>query len=181
MQIKETTLSGLIIIEPKLFKDNRGYFLETYQNLRYKEINVPNFVQDNISRSNKNTLRGLHYQLPHEQGKLVSVTRGIVWDVAVDIRKNSSTFGQWFGITLSDENHLQMYIPPGFAHGFCVISEVADFQYKCTDFYTPSAEQGIAWDDPTFNIEWPISKPVLSPKDKTYPYLKEIPHERLFA
>lgn len=181
MKISTAPLEGLIIIEPKVFVDARGYFFETFQSQRYADLGIPAFVQDNVSRSNKNVLRGLHYQLPHAQGKLVWVTRGSVWDVVIDIRVKSPTFGQWFGITLSDENHLQMYIPPGFAHGFCVQSEVADFHYKCTDFYTPSAEHGIRWNDPKLNIPWPISHPITSPKDDIYPTLNEIPHDQLFA
>ncbi|RDI44795.1 dTDP-4-dehydrorhamnose 3,5-epimerase [Aquicella lusitana] len=174
-------LSGLLIIEPRVFKDSRGYFFETHQQTRYGSLRIPHFVQDNVSRSHRNVLRGLHYQLPHAQGKLVWVTRGSVWDVVVDIRKSSPTFGQWFGITLSDENHIQMYIPPGFAHGFCVLSEEADFHYKCTDYYAPSYEHGIAWNDARLNIAWPVSSPVLSPKDEIYPALHEIAHENLFT
>ncbi len=130
-------LAGLIIIEPKVFKDNRGYFYEGFQQKRYSELGIPAFVQDNSSRSTRNVIRGLHYQLPAIQGKLVDVTRGKVWDVVIDIRVSSPTFGQWAGFTLSDENHIQFYIPPGFAHGFCVLSEEADFYYKCTDYYIP--------------------------------------------
>lgn len=181
MKVTEAPLSGLMIFEPRIFADNRGYFYEVFQQNRYAECGLPRFVQDNVSRSKQNTLRGLHYQLPHEQGKLVWVTRGTVWDVAVDIRRTSPTFGQWFAITLSDENHTQMYIPPGFAHGFCVLSEEADFYYKCTDFYAPSSEQGIAWNDVNLNIPWPIKNPILSPKDEIYPSLYEITHECLFT
>lgn len=181
MQITTSALHGLMIIQPKIFQDNRGYFYEVFQQKRYEEMGIPAFVQDNFSRSTRNVLRGLHYQLPNPQGKLVYVTRGSVWDVAVDIRKSSPTFGQWFGITLSDENHTQLYIPPGFAHGFCVLSDEADFHYKCTDYYTPGAEQGIAWNDTTLNIPWPVQHPVLSPKDEIFPFLHEHTHEKLFA
>lgn len=181
MNIIDAPLSGLIIIEPRTFTDSRGYFFEMYQQERYQALGIPPLVQDNASRSKKGVLRGLHYQLPHAQGKLVGVTRGEVWDVVVDIRQSSPTFGKWFGITLSEENHRQMYIPPGFAHGFCVLSQEADFYYKCTDYYTPSAEQGIRWDDPEIAISWPIEKPILSPKDEIYPSLKEIPHDKLFT
>lgn len=174
-------LAGLIIINPRVFKDDRGYFFETFQEQRYKELGIPNFVQDNISRSQKNVLRGLHYQRPHTQGKLVSVIVGSVWDVVVDIRRSSPTFGQWFGITLSEENHTQMYIPPGFAHGFCVLSDEVIFAYKCTDFYAPKAEHGIAWNDPGLGIAWPITQPILSPKDEMYANLNEIAHDDLFA
>lgn len=181
MKMTEGPLSGLLIFEPKIFNDNRGYFFEVFQAERYADVGIPPFVQDNISRSTKNVLRGLHYQLPRAQGKLVWVTRGTVWDIALDIRVSSPTFGQWFSIILSDENHTQMYIPPGFAHGFCVLSDEADFYYKCTDFYTPKAEHGIAWNDTNLNIPWPIQHPILSPKDEVYPHLKDIPHENLFA
>jgi len=181
MQITTSPLHGLMIIQPKIFQDNRGYFYEVFQQKRYEEMGIPAFVQDNFSRSTRNVLRGLHYQLPNPQGKLVYVTRGSVWDVAVDIRKSSPTFGQWFGMELNDENHTQLYIPPGFAHGFCVLSDEADFHYKCTDYYTPGAEQGIAWNDATLNIPWPVQNPVLSPKDELFPCLHEHTHEKLFA
>lgn len=180
MKTKEAPLEGLIIIEPSVFNDNRGYFYEGYQQQRYAQLNMPSLVQDNVSRSQNNVIRGLHYQLPHAQGKLVGVTHGKVWDVVVDIRVKSSTFGQWFGIELSDENHIQMYVPPGFAHGFCVLSDSADFYYKCSDFYTPGCEHGIIWNDPSLNIHWPTTTPILSPKDEIYPSLREIPHEQLF-
>ena len=181
MKIMEAPLNGLIIIEPRIFNDSRGYFFEDYQKERYQELGIPEFVQHNLSRSTRNVLRGLHYQLPHAQGKLVGVTRGHVWDVVVDIRVNSKTFGQWFGIDLTDENHLQMYVPPGFAHGFCVLSDEADFYYKCTDFYTPACERGIIWNDARLNIAWPVKNPILSPKDEVYSSLHEIAHEQLFA
>lgn len=181
MDITESNLPGLLIITPTVFTDSRGYFFEDFQQARYAHHGIPPFVQHNLSRSKRNVLRGLHYQEPRAQGKLVGVTRGVVWDVAVDIRTNSPTFGQWFGITLSDENHTQLYIPPGFAHGFCVLSEEADFYYKCTDYYNPACEQGIAWDDKTLNIAWPITNPLLSDKDKTYPTLASLSHEQLLA
>lgn len=181
MKITKTPLEGLLIIEPSIFKDERGYFFESYQQHRYAELGLPIFVQDNYSRSNKNVLRGLHYQFPHSQGKLVGVTRGSVWDVAVDIRQSSPTFGEWFSVTLSDENHLQMYIPPGFAHGFCVLSDIAEFYYKCSEYYKPNCECGIAWNDPHINIPWPIAHPILSTKDEMHPLLTEIYHDKLFA
>lgn len=181
MKITKTPLEGLLIIEPHVFKDNRGYFYESFQQERYSKAGMPLFVQDNVSHSSANTLRGLHYQLPRPQGKLVWVTQGTVWDVAVDVRASSPTFGEWYSITLSSDNHTQMYIPPGFAHGFCVLSETAVFHYKCTDFYAPECEHGIRWDDPSLNITWPISNPVLSTKDSTYPTLEEMTHEQLFA
>jgi len=181
MKITKTPLSGLLIIEPTIFSDNRGYFFEEYQQERYVEHQIPTFVQHNVSRSKRNVLRGLHYQSPNGQGKLVNVIRGKVWDVAVDIRVNSPTFKQWFGITLSDETHTQFYIPPGFAHGFCVLSDEADFCYKCTAYYHPESEHGLAWNDPALNISWPIQSPILSPKDETYITLNKIPHEQLFT
>lgn len=181
MKTKIAPLPGLIIIEPAIFSDNRGYFYEGYQQKRYQELGIPSFVQDNVSRSSRHVIRGLHYQKPDAQGKLVGVTHGAVWDVVVDIRLSSPTFGEWFGITLSDDNHMQMYIPPGFAHGFCVLSETADFYYKCTGFYTPTHERGIIWNDKKINIPWPAESPILSPKDEVYRSLHEIPHEQLFT
>ncbi len=181
MKISAGPLNGLMIIEPRIFSDERGEFFETYQQERYTQHGIPPFVQDNTSRSKRNVMRGLHFQLPHPQGKLVYVTRGEVWDVVVDIRVSSSSFGQWFGITLSEQNHTQMYVPPGFAHGFCVLSDEADFHYKCTDFYMPGAEHGIIWNDASLNIPWPVKTPLLSPKDAALPLLHEIPHEQLFA
>lgn len=181
MKVTETNLSGLLLIEPKILTDNRGYFFEGAQQTRYGQYGIPPFVQQNLSRSKKNVLRGLHYQLPQAQGKLVGVTHGEVWDVAVDIRRSSPTFGQWFGTVLNDQQHAQLYIPPGFAHGFCVLSESADFYYLCTDFYAPSCEHGILWNDPTLNIAWPVQQPILSAKDETYLHLNQIDHEKLFA
>jgi len=180
MKVIDTPIKGLKIIEPRTFKDERGYFYEAYQEARYREHGIPRFVQDNTSRSQKNVLRGLHYQQPKAQGKLVGVTRGAVWDVAVDIRKGSSSFGKWFGTELSDENCRQLYIPSGFAHGFCVLSDEADFYYKCTEFYSPETERGICWNDETLKIDWPVINPVLSPKDTIYPSLRDIPDEKLF-
>jgi len=180
MKISAGPLAGLLIIEPSVFSDERGYFFETFQQHRYAEHGIPPFVQDNSSHSKRHVVRGLHYQLPHGQGKLVWVTRGEVWDVMVDIRVKSPTFGQWFAMTLNEKTHTQIYIPPGFAHGFCVLSDAADFHYKCTDFYKPGAEHGIAWNDPTINIPWPVKTPLLSPKDAKYPPLHEIAHEQLF-
>lgn len=180
MNITKTPLEGLIVVQPNVFTDDRGYFYEAYQQKRFAD-KIPAFVQDNVSRSKQGILRGLHYQLPNAQGKLVGVTRGTVWDVAVDIRRSSPTFGQWFGITLSDENHTQMFIPPGFAHGFCVLSDEADFYYKCTDYYSPECDRGIAWDDPTINISWPHKNPLISLKDAQLPLLAEISDEQLFA
>ena len=175
MKITTTALPGVLIIEPKAFGDARGFFLETFQSERYAKagITLP-FVQDNHSRSQRGVLRGLHLQSNRPQGKLVSVSRGSVFDVAVDIDPQSATFGQHVGVELSDDNHLQLWIPPGYAHGFCVLSEVADFQYKCTDFYYPEDEAGIIWNDPDVNIAWPLDNPLLSEKDQKLPRLREL-------
>lgn len=181
MKIIAAELSGLFIFEPAIYQDSRGYFVEIYQAERFAELGIPPFVQDNYSHSIKNVIRGLHYQYPHAQGKLVGVTKGSVWDVAVDLRRSSKTFGKWFGITLDDQSHRQMYIPPGFAHGFCVLSDGADFYYKCTAPYAPQYEQGIAWNDNDLKITWPIADPILSKKDAAFPRLKEINHEKFFA
>lgn len=181
MKVTDAPLAGLKIIEPDIFTDNRGYFSEVFQQKRYAELGLPPFVQDNISRSKRHVIRGLHYQLPNPQGKLVWVSRGTVLDVIVDIRIHSETFGQWFSIQLDDQKGTQLYIPPGFAHGFCVLSEEADFYYKCTDFYSPGNEHGIAWNDKNLAIDWPIDHPILSRKDAEYPRLSDIPNEKLFA
>lgn len=167
MNVIETPLRDCVIIEPTVFGDERGFFLETFQSSRYAElagITQP-FVQDNHSRSSKGVLRGLHFQKTKTQGKLVRVVRGEVYDVAVDIRKNSPTFGQWEGIVLSEYNKKQLWVPPGFAHGFVVTSDIADFEYKCTDFYDPSDEGSIIWNDPDLGIHWPVQEPILSGKD----------------
>lgn len=175
-----TTLPGVIMVQPKKFTDNRGFFLETFQQLRYPEFGITKpFVQDNLSRSFKGVLRGLHYQLKHPQSKLVYVTRGTVLDIVVDIRIGSPTFAQWFSQILSDENHLQLYIPEGFAHGFVTLSDEADFIYKCTEYYYPQYEQGVIWSDPEININWQITNPILSVKDSKYNLLKDIPRELL--
>ncbi len=180
MRFIETELKEVILVEPAVFHDPRGWFFETYHARKYAQgrIHGP-FVQDNYSHSVHGTLRGLHYQLKHGQGKLVTVVEGTVFDVAVDIRRGSPTFGNWLGIELSAQNKRQLYIPPGFAHGFCVLSETAGVIYKCTDFYAPDDEGGIVWDDRTINIHWPVAAPCLSDKDKTYPTLAELPDNRL--
>lgn len=167
MQISRTDLPGVLVVEPKVFGDARGYFLETYQRERYVAAGIDAaFVQDNLSRSRKGTLRGLHYQIEHPQGKLVSVIEGEVFDVAVDLRRKSPTFGKWAGATLSGDNHRQLWIPPGFAHGFCVLSETATFFYKCTDYYHPEHERTLLWNDPAVGVEWPLDvEPILSGKD----------------
>ncbi len=180
MKIIETKIPDLLIIQPRVFGDARGFFLETYNELRYQQNGVKaTFVQDNHSHSQKGVLRGLHCQRQYPQGKLVAVTRGKVFDVAIDIRHGSPTFGQSVSVILDDESHQQFYIPPGFAHGFCVLSEVADFTYKCTDYYHPEDEIGIRFDDPELAIAWPIEHPSLSDKDAKYPFLKDIPKEML--
>ena len=163
-----------MLIEPDVFRDPRGLFLETYHARRYADAGIPGpFVQDNYSQSLRGTLRGLHYQEPHAQGKIVMVTEGAVYDVVVDIRKGSPSFGRWYGTDLSAENRLQVYVPPGCAHGFCVTSDRASFLYKCTDYYAPSAERGIIWSDPALAISWPVSTPILSAKDRIYKSLAE--------
>ena len=167
MKVIETKLKDCVIIEPKVFGDERGFFLETFQAERYADqagITLP-FLQDNHSRSSKGVLRGLHFQISKPQGKLVRVVKGKVYDVAVDIREGSATFGQWEAVILSEENKIQFWVPPGFAHGFVVLSETADFEYKCTDYYDPSDEGSILWNDPDLNIPWPTDFPSLSQKD----------------
>ena len=169
MKISLSKLKGCVIIEPRVFGDERGFFLETFQAVRYDReagIDLP-FVQDNHSRSAKGVLRGLHFQKTKPQGKLVRVVRGEVYDVAVDIRKGSATFGEWEGVILSEDNKKQFWVPPGFAHGFVVLSDIADFEYKCTDYYDPSDEGSILWSDPDLDIFWPIANPVLSTKDES--------------
>lgn len=173
MEIIETPIKDLLIIKPRVFGDARGYFLETYNQQQYINagINI-NFVQDNLSKSSYGVIRGLHYQLhPHSQSKLVSVVSGAVWDVAVDLRKNSPTYGQWYGIELNEENHLRFFIPKGFAHGFSVLSETAVFSYKCDDLYNPTLERGLMYNDPMLNIDWkiPAEKALISDKDTKHP------------
>lgn len=169
MKVINTAVTGALIIEPKVFGDERGFFLETFQAERYKaELGIDlDFVQDNHSRSSKNVLRGLHFQKTKPQGKLVRVVRGEVFDVAVDIRKDSPTYGQWAGVYLTEENKRQFWVPPGLAHGFVVLSDVADFEYKCTDYYDPTDEGCLKWNDSTVAIEWPEGiEPMLSEKDQ---------------
>jgi len=173
-------LPEVILVKPQVFEDDRGFFLETYQQARYTEKGVGQaFVQDNHSHSRKGSVRGLHYQLKHPQGKLVYVVAGRIFDVVLDIRHGSPTFGKWCGAVLSDENKHQIYIPPGFAHGFSVLSNSADVIYKCTDFYAPGDECGVLWNDPELEIDWGIENPILSPKDRENPVLSEIPRELL--
>ena len=175
MKVTETKLAGMLIIEPKVFGDARGFFKETFQAERYQEAGIEyTFVQDNYSRSQKGVLRGLHFQITKPQGKLVSCPKGAVFDVAVDIDPESTTYGQYVGVELTEENHKQLWVPPGYAHGFCVLSETADFQYKCTNYYDPSDEGGVIWNDPDVAIEWPIADPSLSNKDALLPTLAEL-------
>ena len=171
----KTEIEGVYVIEPKVFGDNRGYFMETYNEQEFKNNGLDyNFVQDNQSKSKKGVLRGLHFQKTHPQAKLVRVLEGEVFDVAVDLRKGSKTYGKWVGVILSEENKKQFMIPRGFAHGFVVLSETAVFAYKCDDFYHPEDEGGIMWNDPDINIEWPYKgELLLSEKDKVHPLLKE--------
>jgi dTDP-4-dehydrorhamnose 3,5-epimerase len=168
MNVIETKLKGCVIIEPKIFKDERGFFLETFQADRYREIAQieDDFVQDNYSRSTRGVLRGLHFQKTKPQGKLVRVVRGEVFDVAVDLRKNSPSYGKWEGVILSEDNMKQFWVPPGFAHGFVVLSDIADFEYKCTEYYDTNDEGCIVWNDETLRIDWPFANPILSAKDQ---------------
>ncbi len=180
MKVVPTDLDGVQIIEPKVFRDHRGFFLETYHEKRYREAGIPSrFVQDNLSFSVRGTLRGLHYQLRHPQAKLVQVLTGEIFDVAVDLRPGSRTFGRWTGVYLSGDNQRQLFIPEGFAHGFCVLSETAYFSYKCSDLYTPGDEGGIFWADPEIGIDWPVSDPIISEKDMALPKLHTCPPEKL--
>ncbi|NOT85258.1 MAG: dTDP-4-dehydrorhamnose 3,5-epimerase [Methylococcaceae bacterium] len=180
MKITPTVLSEVLLIEPDVFGDERGYFCESWQKKRYADMGLDvDFVQDNLSFSQHNILRGLHVQHPFSQGKLVYVLQGEVFDVAVDIRPDSPDFGRWVGVTLSADNRQQLYIPPGFAHGFCVTGETALFVYKCTELYHPETELSIAWDDPNIGIEWPLQQPSLSQKDQAGLLLNDIPKARL--
>jgi dTDP-4-dehydrorhamnose 3,5-epimerase len=175
MKFTPCAIPEVLLIEPDVHRDARGFFLESYHGRKYVEggVTLP-FVQDNHSRSVRNTLRGLHGQRTKPQGKLVRAVEGEIFDVAVDARQGSRTFGKWVGVTLSSENFRQLYIPPGFAHGFCVLSESAQMEYKCTDFYDPADEYGILWSDPDLAIAWPVKDPILSEKDRKYPRLSEL-------
>jgi len=180
LKVTETELKGVLLIEPAVHGDERGFFVETFHVQRYADavgIRVP-FVQDNHSRSQRGVLRGLHLQSARPQGKLVRVSRGEVFDVAADIDPQSPTFARWAGVTLSDTNQRQLWIPPGYAHGFLVLSEVADFEYKCTDYYHPQSEVGVVWNDPDLAIEWPIESPALSSKDRALPTLADLARKR---
>ena len=180
MKVERTKIEGPLIIEPAVHGDERGFFVETYSRDRYADAGLPrDFVQDNLSMSTKGILRGLHLQHPNDQGKLCSVLQGEVFDVAVDVRVGSPSFGQWVGVTLSSDNKRQFYVPPGFAHGFCVLSDRAMFSYKCTDFYSARDEVSLAWNDREIGIDWPVESPRLSARDRQNPRLRDIPEERL--
>lgn len=182
MNVLSCEIPGLLVLEPKVFGDARGFFMETWNRRSYREAGLDvDFVQDNLSRSRRGTLRGLHFQNPKPQGKLLQVLEGEVFDVAVDIRRSSPAFGRWYGLVLSAENKRQFYVPPGFAHGFVVLSETVLFHYKCTEFYSPKDELAIRWNDANIGIEWPIKEPLLSERDSRASFLREVPPERLFA
>lgn len=180
MNVIKTDIEGVLVLEPKVFADARGFFMETWTRQRYAAAGLDvEFVQDNVSSSSQGVLRGLHFQHPQGQGKLVQVLQGEVLDVAVDIRVGSPTFGQHVTCLLSGENHRQFFVPAGFAHGFCVLSETALFLYKCTEFYNPKTESGVLWNDPDLGIDWPVAEPILSEKDAKLSCLKDIPKDRL--
>lgn len=180
MERIETAIPGVLLLQPKVFRDERGFFFESYHRERFASLGIHDiFGQDNHSRSQRGTVRGLHYQLQHAQAKLCRVVVGEVFDVAVDIRRGSPTFGKWVGAVLSAENQKQIYIPPGFAHGFAVLSDTAEFLYKCSDFYYPEDDFGVLWNDPHLKIDWRVKEPVLSEKDKKFLPLASIPAERL--
>lgn len=180
MKFIETPLPGCVVIEPQVFGDSRGFFYESYNEAKYREVGIDRkFVQSNVSRSARGVLRGLHYQWPYPQGKLVSVLEGEVYDVAVDIRRGSPTFGQWAGVVLTAENHRHFWIPEGFAHGFCVLSEFATFAYQCSNLYDAKADGGVRWNDPAIGIDWPVSEPLLSEKDSKTPLLADVPPDHL--
>jgi dTDP-4-dehydrorhamnose 3,5-epimerase len=176
LKVTETRLPGVLLIQPSVFTDERGFFMETYHAARFHEAGITaTFVQDNHSRSARGVLRGLHYQEPNPQGKLVRCTRGALFDVAVDIRSGSPAFGRWFGVELTEENRTMLWIPPGFAHGFCALTDGADLMYKCTAVYDGANDRSIAWNDPEIGIEWPLASPQLSPKDAAAPTLANAP------
>jgi dTDP-4-dehydrorhamnose 3,5-epimerase len=180
MIVRKTKLPDVVVVEPDVHGDARGFFLETWQAARYAAHGLDvRFVQDNLSYSQRGVLRGLHFQNPHAQGKLVSVLQGAVYDVVVDVRADAATFGQWVGRALSGQTKHQLYVPPGYAHGFVVTSEAALFHYKCTAPYVPEAEAVVRWDDPDLGIDWPVAEPVLSARDAAAPRLRDLPRERL--
>jgi len=176
MKVEQTKLEGVLLVTPQVFGDDRGFFMETYNRDKAKELGLPlEFVQDNHSKSSKGVLRGLHYQTPQWQGKLVRTVQGEIYDVAVDIRHGSPTFGEWVGYYLNDQNKQQLYVPEGFAHGFLVTSDTAEVVYKCTSLYAPEEEGSVLWNDPEIGIEWPIDEPLLSAKDAVAQLLTELP------
>ena len=180
MKVINTSLEGVLVIEPQVFGDSRGFFYESFHQAKFRAAGIDtSFVQTNVSRSTRGVLRGLHYQFPAPQGKLVSVLEGEVYDVAVDIRPTSSTFGKWTAAMLSADNKRHFWIPPGFAHGFCVVSEAATFSYQCTTLYDPKADAAIRWDDPAIGVDWPISDPILSERDRRAPYLADVTPDQL--
>jgi dTDP-4-dehydrorhamnose 3,5-epimerase len=175
MQVKTTPLDGMLIVEPGIFGDERGYFMETHHLKRFQSADIDCvFVQDNLSFSKKNVLRGLHFQKTKPQAKLVQAITGGIFDVGVDLRPDSSTYGKWFGVVLSEENNRQIFVPEGFAHGFCVLSESAHVAYKCSDYYDPDDERGLHWSDPDIAIDWPLKDPILSAKDSQFGYLRDL-------
>lgn len=181
MKFLETDLPGILIVEPDVFEDPRGYFMETHHRDKFADAGIAHpFVQDNHAHSVRETLRGLHFQEPHPQGKLVRVVSGKIFDVAVDIRRDSPDFGRWVGVELSSENRRQLWVPPGFAHGYCVLTDDCDVIYKCTQIYSPEHDHVIAWNDPDIGIEWPVSEPVLSDRDRAAPLLEEVARRPFF-
>ena len=180
MEVKKTNIPGVLVIKPKIHSDTRGLFTETFSTKRYAKVGInQTFVQDNLSHSSKNVVRGLHYQIEQPQGKLVRVTRGRVFDVALDIRLNSPSFGSYFSTIIDDSDFSQLYLPPGIAHGFCVLSDCADFQYKCTDYYVTGDEGGVLWNDSDLNIDWPLKDPIVSKQDQKLRKLADIPKNLL--
>jgi dTDP-4-dehydrorhamnose 3,5-epimerase len=175
MKVTQTELPGVLLLEPRVFGDERGFLMETFHAPRYEQFGISGFVQENFSRSRKRTLRGLHFQEPRGQGKLIQVLAGEVYDVAVDVRRGSPTFAKWIGVHLSASSPRQLWVPPGFAHGFCVLSESADFLYRCTELYSPETERAIAWNDPELAIGWPVQAPLLSARDAAAPTLSNAP------
>ncbi len=180
MRVEQTGLSGLLLIEPRCFRDERGFFLESFQAERYRDNGIAEtFVQDNHSRSRRGVLRGLHFQVKRPQAQLVTIMRGRVFDVAVDLRPDSATFGRWQGVELSEDEPRQLYMASGFAHGFCVLSDFADLHYKVSRIYDESDESGVAWNDPQIGIRWPIENPMMSSRDRSYPLLRKLDRARL--
>ena len=182
MRVEPAPLEGVLLVRPDVFQDDRGFFMETYREARYEEHGIPTrFVQDNLSRSRRGTLRGLHFQHPQAQAKLVQAVRGEIFDICVDIRQGSPDFGRWFGLRLSSDEPVQLFVPEGFAHGFCALSDEALLLYKSSRPYAPDCDAGILWSDPDIGIAWPVEDPLLSPKDRALPRLRDLPRENLPA